>query len=193
MKKLYWDSIEYDKQKIFFTVSDKGLTFVSSPGKKLSEIFDFYSGNQYNYEFKYEEEKTIETRIQLLEYFNGSKKENFDLPIDLEGFGTDLQKQILQAVSKIPYGQTKSYQAIAHEIGNPKAIQAVAHAIALNPILFVIPCHRVIKSNGEIGDYRGGKEFKQTLIEFEKQNLTKSTVTKKRVFTKISQLNKADH
>lgn len=191
MERLYWDTIEYNNRKIFFTVSNLGLNFVSSPGQKISEFYDFYQNDPYDYEFKYDELKTAGIKADLSNYFSGNKKTNFDIRLDPTGFGTEMQQDVLKAVMQIPYGQTRTYTQIAEMIGRPNAARAVAHAIAINPVLFVIPCHRVIRSNGEIGEYRGGSELKVELIEFEKQNLLKKSLVK-RVFPKINQLGRAD-
>ena len=81
----------------------------------------------------------------------------------------------LKEVKKIPYGFTRSYKEIANNIKSPKGHRAVANANARNPIPIIIPCHRVIKSNGEFGEYGGGSVLKKKLLEFENGNLfTKS-------------------
>jgi len=84
--------------------------------------------------------------------------------------GTPFQKKVLKEVYKIPYGQTRSYAEIARAIGKPKAVRAVASAIARNKLLIIIPCHRVIRSDGNIGKYRGGVKLKKQLLDFEKIN-----------------------
>jgi len=83
------------------------------------------------------------------------------------------QQRVLRAVSAIPYGQVRTYQFIAKQIGNPKAARAVARALATNPFLLVIPCHRVIRSDGKLGGYRGGLKMKRRLLKSEGVSLCK--------------------
>ena len=109
-----------------------------------------------------------EVRVQIKQYFQGDLK-HFDLKTDL---GISLfYKKALKAVGKIPYATTKSYKEVANNIGSPRGHRAVANANAINPIPIVIPCHRVIKSNGELGGYGGGSKLKKDLLKFEKANL----------------------
>jgi O-6-methylguanine DNA methyltransferase len=109
----------------------------------------------------------IDVLKQLSQYFNGSRKQfELDLKLQISPF----YQKVLNEVCKIPYGQTCSYKNIAEKIKNPRAHRAVANANATNPIPIVIPCHRVIQSNGELGKYGGGKGLKHSLIEKEKNS-----------------------
>ncbi|GHP14851.1 methylated-DNA--[protein]-cysteine S-methyltransferase [Lentilactobacillus fungorum] len=191
MKKLYWQSVEINDQKFFFTVTEAGLNFVSSPGRFLSEIFDFYPDNRYRYQFMYDEAITEPYLNEFTEYF-AKKRKQFDLPLDFDGLGTQLQRQTWAAIMKVPYGQTITYKQLAENVGRPKAIRAVATAVAQNPLLIVVPCHRIIKSSGEIGEYRGGRAAKKSLLEFEKAPISKQPLIKKLPLPKISQLGKPD-
>ncbi|EMQ4904878.1 cysteine methyltransferase [Listeria monocytogenes] len=103
---------------------------------------------------------------QLDDYFDG-KREHFDLPVLLKG--TDFQQKVWQALSEIPYGVVVSYKDIAISAGSPKAVQAVGQANRANPIPIIIPCHRCVKSNGELGGYNGADvDKKQYLLALEK-------------------------
>ncbi|EAD5257601.1 methylated-DNA--[protein]-cysteine S-methyltransferase [Listeria monocytogenes] len=103
---------------------------------------------------------------QLDDYFEG-KREHFDLPVLLKG--TDFQQKVWQALSEIPYGIVVSYKDIAISAGSPKAVQAVGQANRANPIPIIIPCHRCVKSNGELGGYNGADvDKKQYLLALEK-------------------------
>ena len=109
----------------------------------------------------------IDVLKQLSQYFNGSRKQfELDLKLQISPF----YQKVLNEVCKIPYGQTCSYKNIAEKIKNPRAYRAVANANATNPIPIVIPCHRIIQSNGELGKYGGGKGLKHSLIEKEKNS-----------------------
>jgi len=101
---------------------------------------------------------------QLSEYFAGDRK-HFDLP--LAPSGTNFQKQVWQALTKIPCGETKSYGWLAKSINNEKAVRAVGTANGANPIALIVPCHRVIGSNGKLTGYAGGLALKAKLLMHE--------------------------
>jgi len=104
---------------------------------------------------------------QVSEYLAGRRKD-FDLPLAPEG--TAFQQQVWQALQQIPYGKTCSYGAIAAGIGNAKASRAVGMANQKNPILLVIPCHRVIGADGSLTGYNAGLPLKKLLLDLEKEN-----------------------
>ncbi|WP_078552434.1 methylated-DNA--[protein]-cysteine S-methyltransferase [Bacillus alkalicellulosilyticus] len=101
---------------------------------------------------------------QLHEYFSGQRA-SFTIPLDL--FGTPFQKCVWNALTEIGYGETRTYKEIAQEIGAPKAVRAVGGANNQNPIPIIIPCHRVIGSNGAMVGYGGGLKKKETLLQIE--------------------------
>ena len=104
---------------------------------------------------------------QMSEYFAGKRKA-FDLPIRLNG--TPFQQIVWKGLQKIPYGETLSYAGLARQIGREKAARAVGNANNHNPLMIIIPCHRVVASNGEISGYAGGITRKAWLLEKEKGN-----------------------
>jgi methylated-DNA-[protein]-cysteine S-methyltransferase len=101
---------------------------------------------------------------QLDEYFLGKRKK-FDLPLDVPG--TPFQKRVWRELSRIPYGKTCSYRALAMKIKKQKAYRAVGSANGKNPLCIVVPCHRVVASNGTLGGYSGGLAIKSKLLELE--------------------------
>lgn len=109
-------------------------------------------------------ELIVDTKQQLEQYFI-KKREQFDLPIHFAG--TNFQKQVWSALSAIPYGTTMSYKDLAIELGNLEAIRAVAGANGANALSIVIPCHRVIGTDGSLTGYAGGNSTKQGLLELE--------------------------
>ncbi|MCI8888289.1 MAG: methylated-DNA--[protein]-cysteine S-methyltransferase [Hungatella sp.] len=104
---------------------------------------------------------------QLAEYMEGKRKE-FDLPLCAEG--TDFQKRVWKELCRIPYGETRTYGQIAALVGNPKASRAVGMANHNNPIGIIVPCHRVIGSNGKLTGYAGGLDKKEGLLKLEQRN-----------------------
>ena len=105
---------------------------------------------------------------QLSEYLLGERK-RFDLPLNPQG--TVFQQQVWKALCDIPYGETRSYKQIAEAIGNPKAVRAVGMANNRNPLLIVVPCHRVVGANGKLVGYAAGIEKKEFLLKLEKSLL----------------------
>lgn len=103
-------------------------------------------------------------RNQLDEYFLGNCRE-FTCPLDLSG--TDFQKRCWDALCKIPYGKTCSYADLAKDVGSPRAFRAVGQANHNNPVPIIVPCHRVIGSNGALTGYGGGLSIKEKLLELE--------------------------
>ncbi len=103
---------------------------------------------------------------QLFEYFEG-KRTRFDLP--LNPHGTEFQKSVWNALQAIPFGQTRSYKDIAAQMGNPRASRAVGMACNRNPVLIIVPCHRVIGQNGNLTGYAEGLAVKQYLLQLEKR------------------------
>ncbi|MGG0175047.1 methylated-DNA--[protein]-cysteine S-methyltransferase [Gottfriedia acidiceleris] len=101
---------------------------------------------------------------ELIEYFNGSRKE---FSIQSIAKGTPFQESVWRELVKIKYGETASYAEIANRIGNPKAVRAVANANARNPLSIIVPCHRIIGSNGKLTGYAGGLWRKEWLLNRE--------------------------
>ena len=105
---------------------------------------------------------------ELMEYFSG-KRRYFDLPLHVSG--TDFQMQVWKALLEIPYGETRTYKEIAIKTGRPKACRAVGGACHRNPILIMIPCHRVIGADGSLIGFGGGIPVKKQLLALEQDVL----------------------
>lgn len=110
-----------------------------------------------------------EVTRQLQAYFCGELRE-FDVPLALEG--TDFQRRVWNVLRGIPYGETISYLQLAERIGNPKAVRAVGLANRSNPIPIIVPCHRVIGSDGSLTGFGGGISTKKKLLELESRQLS---------------------
>ncbi len=118
-------------------------------------------------DWQYRPEPFAETKAQLASYFRGERKE-FEL--SLAPVGTAFQVAVWQTLRKIPYGHVATYRWVAEQVGNPQATRAVGAANGKNPLPIVIPCHRVIGSNGTLTGFGGGLEVKQQLIALEEQH-----------------------
>jgi len=106
-----------------------------------------------------------QAKAQLTEYFAG-RRTSFELPLDL-GTGTSFQQAVWLALLKIPYGVTRSYGGLSVDIGRPSAVRAVGAAVGRNPFSIIVPCHRVLGSDGALTGYAGGLERKTALLQLE--------------------------
>lgn len=104
---------------------------------------------------------------QLNDYFDG-KRDHFEIPLDVRD-GTAFQRSVWREMAKIPSGKTRSYKELAARIGNPDAVRAVGGACGANPIPILIPCHRVVTSDGKLGGFSGGLHWKKKLLTLEKR------------------------
>lgn len=150
-----------------------GRMFISEDGTGINEVAltDAKKEEYYLKNYFIEETKLIkEAATQLKEYFEGKRKQ-FDIRLNPKG--TPFQKQVWDALLKIPYGETRSYKEIAEAVGNKKACRAVGMANHNNPIMCIIPCHRVIGSDGSLTGYGGGLDLKEKLLSLEKTNAGK--------------------
>ncbi|MEJ7800930.1 MAG: methylated-DNA--[protein]-cysteine S-methyltransferase [Ilumatobacter sp.] len=109
--------------------------------------------------------RTDDVARQLDEYFAGQRR-SFDLPVDLQ-LVTGFRHTVISQLGDIGYGATASYRVVAELVGNPAAVRAVGSACSHNPVPLVMPCHRVVRSDGTIGQYVGGSDAKATLLDME--------------------------
>ncbi len=107
---------------------------------------------------------TAEAVRQLKEYFEGKRRE-FDLPLEIRG--SNFQQRVYNALMKVPYGSTVSYRQLSRMAGIEKGFQATGQAVGRNPLLIVIPCHRVIRSDGSLGGFAYGEQIKKQLLLLE--------------------------
>ncbi|WP_047045681.1 methylated-DNA--[protein]-cysteine S-methyltransferase [Vibrio mexicanus] len=153
----YYSIIPSELGEITIQASDKGVTgiwfetFTTKPEELGTRKDDHHV--------------LVEASNQLNAYF-AKERQKFDLPLDLKG--TEFQKQVWQALTRIPYGETWSYKELAELINRPQAVRAVGTANGKNPISIVVPCHRVIGANGKLTGYAGGVERKEVLLRLEK-------------------------
>lgn len=139
--------------------SDKGLVAIlwenDSPGRVRLEAMAEAEGHPV----------LVRAGEQLREYFAGTRK-RFDVPLDCRG--TDFQKRVWAELLAIPFGETRSYGAIAAKLGRPNASRAVGAANGRNPISIIAPCHRVVGSTGKLTGFAGGLDAKAYLLELER-------------------------
>jgi methylated-DNA-[protein]-cysteine S-methyltransferase len=164
MNKIYYSSFDSPLlKKVFVASTERGVCavdFLKTEKAFLRELKGRFTGKIVK-----DDRKNKKAVGQLRKYLNGELR-RFDCRLDLKG--TPFQKKVWSALAKIPYGQTRSYKEIARTIGYPKASRAVGNANGRNSIPLIIPCHRVIASNGGLGGFGHGIEVKRRLLKLEK-------------------------
>ena len=144
--------------------SPVGIIEIKTNGRAITEVYILKNNPA---EMQTSSDPLVEKACkQFDEYFSGKRK-TFELPLSPEG-GTPFQQTVWKQLQEIPYGKTISYAQLAEAIGNPKACRAVGSANGKNPISIIIPCHRVIASDGSLGGYSSGLVAKKQLLDLEK-------------------------
>jgi O-6-methylguanine DNA methyltransferase len=144
--------------------SPKGLHMVILPRKNEEEIKGFLEGH-YTVEIFRDEKGLVGLAKKIRNYLSGKKivfKENLDV-----GGATPFEMKVWDTVYGIPYGETRSYDWVAKEVGSPKEVRAVGQALKRNRLPIIIPCHRVINKSGDLGGFSGGVELKRKLLKIE--------------------------
>jgi methylated-DNA-[protein]-cysteine S-methyltransferase len=168
------------RNRVFYSETDTpiGPLLVATTSKGLCYI-DFGKGNKSLYNLQRWSKKWLKHELvesnssfvepvvrQIQEFLQGQRTQ-FDVELDF--YGTPFQKMVWQVLTDIPYGETRSYKQVASDVGIPKAVRAVGGANNKNPIPIIVPCHRVIGSNGALVGYGGGLSIKEYLLNLEKQ------------------------
>ena len=150
-------------KKVFVASTERGVCFVDFVRTEktfLKRLKEKFPGKIVR-----DDRKNRNVLDQLKKYLKGELR-HFDCKLDLKG--TPFQKKVWSALARIPYGRTRSYKDIAKSIGHPKAFRAVGNANGRNSIPLIVPCHRVIESNGGMGGFGHGVKVKKRLLAFEK-------------------------
>ena len=156
-------------------ISPLGKIILATDGKSITDCR--FAGQKYFEKIPTAWIKSSNNQIlknaiqQILEYF---MKNRTIFTLAISAVGTPFQKQVWNAISKIPYGQTANYKSIAEKIGTPKSVRAVATAIGKNPLCIIVPCHRVIGTDGSLTGYAGGLWRKKWLLEHESPSAQQS-------------------
>lgn len=163
---IYYDEMESPIGPLTILATDVGVCaiYFGNLETNLLAIKVWLKKNGIKGELVKKEEKTIQAITELKEYFSGKR---IDFTVRLHLFGTPFQKKVWQELRNIGYGETVSYKEIAKRIGAPKAVRAIGGANNQNPIPIIIPCHRVIGSNGAMVGYGGGLDKKECLLQLE--------------------------
>lgn len=144
----------------------KSLPVLKKRFKLTDDDFHFKAKNSLSNQNPVE--ALLISAILQLKHYQTRKLQQFELPLDLS-LGTQFQQKVWRALQQIPYGETISYAQLAQNIGKPTAYRAVANANGRNPFSIIIPCHRVVASDGSLGGYTGGLDKKQALLSIEQE------------------------
>jgi O-6-methylguanine DNA methyltransferase len=165
-KRIYYGAFSHPLGSLRVAVSDTGVVHVGLPSESDEKFWTWLRYAFRDAEFTESVNKTNRVFSQLKEYFDGTRRE-FTLALDMQG--SEFQKKIWKAMAKIPYGKTISYGELAEWAGLTKsASRAVGAAAGANSIAIIIPCHRVIGSNGSLTGFGGGLPMKNYLLELER-------------------------
>jgi methylated-DNA-[protein]-cysteine S-methyltransferase len=145
--------------------TDNGLVRLGFSTEDEDEIFDELAAKVSPRVMRAPRGALGDARRQLDEYFDGRRRE-FDVDLDWRLVG-GFRRGVLEATASIPYGDTGTYRSVAVAAGSPAAVRAAGTALAKNPIPIFVPCHRVLRSDGQIGNYRGGADAKARLLALE--------------------------
>jgi methylated-DNA-[protein]-cysteine S-methyltransferase len=153
MNGLAWGRVESPLGVLHVGVSPVGLARITLPSE------------DGEHEELGEDEAVLTVRGQLVEYFAGERRE-FTLPLDLTA-ASGFRLRALEAMGRVPYGETVTYSELAARAGNPRAARAAGHACATNPIPIVLPCHRILGRDGGLHGFTGGIHLKEQLLRLE--------------------------
>lgn len=168
---IYWSVISFENWRLHLAATDQGLAFVGSDQESFQEL-EAWANTRFAKPAFIEDDRKLEPyAVELIAYLQG-KLQHFSMPVYYKG--TPFQEAVWQALISIPYGQTCSYSDIAQAIDKPAAVRAVGAAIGANPVMIMIPCHRVIGKNGKLTGFRGGLAMKTRLLELEQQPIASS-------------------
>jgi len=149
-----------------------GILRIFSNGKGIYKIERIHEYDQSN---DIPDSYCKQAQLELQEYFNGDRSK-FDVSLDLSK-GTKFQQAVWAQLQKIPFGKTSSYGALANDLENPKAVRAVGTANGKNPILIIVPCHRVIGADGSLTGFSAGIDMKKSLLSHEQGKTVGSQIS----------------
>ncbi|KIL51349.1 methylated-DNA-[protein]-cysteine S-methyltransferase [Jeotgalibacillus alimentarius] len=160
MTSIYWAEFKYKQDCYQLAAVDGKVCYIGGPEEGY-EALEKWAARYVPGAVMIESPEQMQPFINEFEdYFSGQKR-IFDMPIEPKG--TDFQQEVWQALLEIPYGETRTYADIAARVGRPKAFRAVGTAIGANPLLVVVPCHRVIAKDGGLGGFSAGLDVKRAL------------------------------
>ena len=150
---------------IIVGATSEGLVRIGLPSEDEGDVLQQLADRISPRVLRASHSSLVQTRRELDEYF-GRERRSFGIPLDWR-LASGFRREVLRAAEAIPYGETASYRDVATHAGSPNAVRAAGTALALNPLPIVVPCHRVLRTGGGLGQYRGGPEAKAQLLTLE--------------------------
>ncbi|MBE0461339.1 MAG: methylated-DNA--[protein]-cysteine S-methyltransferase [Candidatus Aminicenantes bacterium] len=166
---MYYTQVSFPMGKILLIKSNKGLSiakYLKAPNE-AGKLLSFLKNSSFTLK---ENDKLFKPEKELFyEYFNGKQTDFTCVPIDFIS-GTPFQKKVWLETRKIPYGKTEAYKSIGEKLGQ-KGFQSIGQALSRNPLIIIVPCHRVLKSDGTLGGFSAGLKLKDYLLRLEQGNV----------------------
>ena len=163
---LYWSSVPCPQGLIVVMATERGICWTGTPGTPVDEGFTWLRRKmQFDRVVEGEKIAPLQHAMDELKRYLGGERVQFTCPLDLHG--TAFQIEVWEELYRIPYGKTRTYTEIAQAIGRSAAVRAVGAANGANPVAIIVPCHRVIGSNGTLTGYGGGLPTKAWLLSLE--------------------------
>jgi len=167
---VYYSHLHINPYSLYIAATTQGICYISSNHGNFQEVEQWVKKHIPNAQIILDNEFLQIYFEQLKEYFN-QKRTVFDVPLDLRG--TTFQRDVWNVLKEIPFGEMNTYSEIAEYIGKPTATRAVASAIGQNPVMIIVPCHRVIRKDGSLSGFRGGTDMKRLLQQLESDVINK--------------------
>lgn len=170
MQQLYFQTITWQQIPFTLIANDHALVYISTTNDFQTELTVRYGSIQLT------AKTTPVISLAITELTNYFEQTNFNFTVPIEPlYATPFQKLVWQSLTTIPAGTTLSYQQLAQRLNRPTSTRAVASAVAKNPVLLMIPCHRIIRNDGQLGQYRSGTTLKEQLFAHETCQIDLST------------------
>ncbi|WNR44130.1 methylated-DNA--[protein]-cysteine S-methyltransferase [Paenibacillus roseipurpureus] len=177
LTRIYWSTVHLHGSNMVLAATDKGLCYVQFQNGDAASGVDEAAWQQLiNWGSKLgpqtswvQDSEVLQPYVQELDEYLAGKRSTFTLRVDLRG--TAFQQAVWQALNTISHGETVSYSQVAQSLGRSSAVRAVGTAIGANPVLIVVPCHRVLGKDGALTGYRGGLANKEKLLRLERAGI----------------------
>lgn len=163
---VWWEAVDHPRGRFLLAATAIGLCALALPGEPETAFVPTIRRYVPGARLARDPRRTGPYRRELLEYLEG-RRQAFTIPVDLRG--TAFQQRVWQAIQTIPYGTVVTYSELARRLGRPTAARAVGGACRANPVPVVVPCHRVVGTQGVLTGYRGGLDLKATLLQLEQR------------------------
>lgn len=165
---MHYSILRWKQYDVFLAATEVGLCFVSTGTEGMEQLQAWQKKHFPERTLLKDDVKMAPYLVDLKHYLEG-KTNSFSSSVHL--CGTPFQQQVWEELQRIPYGEVRTYTDIANYINRPEAVRAVANAIGKNPILFIVPCHRVIRKDGNLSGFRAGVDVKRELLRLENIDL----------------------